>query len=225
MKQTIRLNESELRSLIKETVKRIGRGELYEDYDQFSDTDFGGADPYSPNDKVDTSYGSLDGRWSFNTYYVDIEDYGDSVSFRIEDRETGKEYNIEGDEAQEMKERVMERVEEVGDINEAIRQEVNNYLKRNSTLAESKLRSLIKEVVKEVAMMGKSGEVHSLHGNDPKAWAIMRDLRSASYPFGNSKNERNMAYDDENYNELLGDDTEYREQMETEINDAFSDLV
>lgn len=109
--------ESRLRGIIRESVRNV----LGESYDQFSDTDFASEDPYAFDDWFGSEEpGTLDGRWAFNGAYVDVEDSGHGVVFRIEPRNGGGPFEVAGEDAESMKSEALHNISDGCDTAHAI---------------------------------------------------------------------------------------------------------
>lgn len=65
-------------------------------------------------------------------------------------------------------------------------------MKQRVRLTESDLNTLIRKVIKEVAIKGKDGKTHSLHGNNAEDWGVMSRLRLDKYHDKNGKNGRHL---------------------------------
>lgn len=93
---------------------------LLESFDQFSDNDFGSADPYSDEGWAeDGATGSLDGMWAFNGGYVDVKDDGGELLFKVNPRE-GNPFEIEGGEAERLKSDIETNIRDGQDTAHAI---------------------------------------------------------------------------------------------------------
>lgn len=79
-------------------------------------------------------------------------------------------------------------------------------MKNRIRLTESGLRRIIKEsvknILKEVALKGKSGKTYSLHGTDPESWAIMARLRGKNGYCPNTPQFYHACRDEGNWIEL-----------------------
>ena len=116
-KRVIRITESGLRKIVSDTAAYV----LAESYNQFSDTDFASEDPYASNDWFDTDEpGSLDGRWTFNGAYVDVDDSEDGVKFRIKPRNGGEPFEVIGEDADFLKSEALYNVSDGYDTAHAI---------------------------------------------------------------------------------------------------------
>ena len=79
-------------------------------------------------------------------------------------------------------------------------------MKNRIRLTESGLRRIIKEsvknILKEVALKGKSGKTYSLHGTDPESWAVMSRLRGKNGYCPNTPQYYHACRDEDNWIEL-----------------------
>ena len=124
-KKTIKLNESQLHNLIKESVKKV----LKENFDQFSDSDFASEDPYTSFGERTDDETSLDGIYgSYNNIEVKIEgDNTDNPVIIVKEKYGRNQKTIQGQEAQEILAKIKQDAEEY-DTNAAIYMNLHNYV-------------------------------------------------------------------------------------------------
>ena len=131
MKHTIRLTESKLTELIKESLKRALCEDHWfgddDDYDKFE------YDPYRTTEY--DNRGPLDGYWSLYDFSADITDCGDDVKFEVTDRRlhkpntrTWEKHTITGEDAKVLKDMILARMKENVPIEKAINDELNQIL-------------------------------------------------------------------------------------------------
>ena len=92
------------------------------------------------------------------------------------------------------------------EIDNIYKNESKNMNKKLIRVTEQDLHNLVKEsakrIMKEVALKGKSGKTHSLHGTDPESWAVMSRVRGKNGYFPNTPQYYHACRDEDNWIEL-----------------------
>lgn len=125
MRRRVRLTESDLHRIVRNSVKRV----LREGFNQFSDEDYASTgNPYGFDDEELEN--SLDGFYgSFNNIYVKISgDNTNNPTIKVESRDGKQSVNFSGEEAQEILDKIKSDVSYYGDTQQAIYQNLYNYV-------------------------------------------------------------------------------------------------